>query len=177
MYQVQDYLQQQYPPRSAAKCAQRQIKLAFFIVQQKRISDVLRNWGVLMWSSNKSMSNEQKWAVSFSVLLILILVMDKTLESAYYFSEGMIKHHGFDEKSEKAELRQLVELTQTVLFERCKEIFHSSFKTRKGGKEACNPIRDGIRAFRGRPVNEGISRLVWDLEALIREFGKRGSQD
>jgi len=66
-------------------------------------------------------------------------------------------------------------LTQTQLFERCKEIFHSSFKTRKGGKEACNPIRDGIAAFRGKTVNEGISRLVWDLDEVIRDYGKMKS--
>jgi len=66
---------------------------------------------------------------------------------------------------------------QTELFERCKEIFHSSFKTRKGGKEACNPIRDGIRAFRGKAVNEGISRFVRDLDAIMRQFGKKNPNE
>jgi hypothetical protein len=63
-------------------------------------------------------------------------------------------------------------LTEKELFDRCKEIFHTTFKTRKAGKEAYNPIRDGKRAFRGKPVNEGISRFVWDLEAVMQDFGK-----
>jgi hypothetical protein len=65
-----------------------------------------------------------------------------------------------------------VRLTERELFDRCKEIFHTSFKTRKAGKEAYNPIRDGTGAFRGKTVNEGISRFVWDLEAVVRDFGK-----
>ena len=97
---------------------------------------------------------------------------DKSLESAYYFCENRIRNYGDDPLMEREKFYELVRLTQTELFERCKEIFHSSFKTRKGGKEACNPLRDGIAAFRGKTVNEGISQLVWDLAAIIREFGK-----
>lgn len=63
-------------------------------------------------------------------------------------------------------------MTERELFDRCKEIFHTSFKTRKGGKEAYNPIRDGKAAFRGKAVNEGITRFVWDLESVMRDFGK-----
>ena len=126
-----------------------------------------------MWRSNKSIEIEHTWATSFSVLVMLILAVDKTLGAAYYFCEGRIKHHNYEAMAERREFRELVRLTQTELFERCKEIFHSSFKTRKGGKEACNPIRDGIKAFRRRSVKEGISRLVWDLQAVTRDFGKK----
>jgi hypothetical protein len=143
-----------------------------FLVQRQRIFDVLKEWGSLMWSSNKNVDSEQKWATSFSVLMMLILLVDKTLEAAFFLCESRIQHHDQEAAAERRLLRELVRLTQTELFERCKEIFHTSFKTRKGGKEACNPIRDGILAFRGRSVKEGISRLVWDLQNATREFGK-----
>ena len=126
----------------------------------------------MMWTSNKTVDVEQKWATSFGVLVMLILVVDKMVESAYLFCESSIKNHGHEAAAEQRAFEELVRLTQTELFERCKEIFHSSFKTRKGGREACNPIRDGLEAFRGRPVPEGISRLVWDLQSAHREFGK-----
>ena len=63
-------------------------------------------------------------------------------------------------------------LTQEQLFDRCKEIFHSSFKTRKNGKEACNPIRDGMGAFKDRDVDKPIERFVEELRAIAQEFGK-----
>jgi len=91
---------------------------------------------------------------------------------AYNFCENQIKHHDAEATSERAKFRDLVRMTEKEMFDRCKEIFHSSFKTRKGGKEACNPIRDGIGGFRGKAVNEGISRFVWDMEAVMRDFGK-----
>lgn len=94
------------------------------------------------------------------------------LKSAYLFCETEIRQRGASARSERAKFRDLVRLTEKELFDRCKEIFHTSFKTRKGGKEACNPIRDGIGGFRGKAVNEGISRFVWDLEAVLRDFGK-----
>jgi hypothetical protein len=172
---VEEHLDEVYPTRSAPNCAQRQIKFALFLAQRQRVFDVLREWGAMMWSSGKTVDVEQKWATSFSALLMLILVVDKMIESAYLFCEGRIEHHGFDATAERRAFAELVRLTQTELFERCKEIFHSSFKTRKGGKEACNPIRDGLGAFRGRRVPEGISRLVWDLQGARAEFGKRSS--
>jgi hypothetical protein len=172
MRQVEGHLMEQYPRRSAASCAQRQIKFALFLVQRQRIFDVLKGWGALMWNSSKGMDAEHKWATSFSVLAILILVVDKTLEAAYFFCEGRIAHHDYPAEAERAAFEELVRLTQTEVFERWKEIFHSSFKTRKGGKEACNPIRDGLGAFRGRTVPEGISRLVWDLQRVSVEHGR-----
>jgi len=54
---------------------QRQIKLAFYEVQQKRIYKVLESWGAMMWTSNKNTAIDKKWAVSFSILLTLILVV------------------------------------------------------------------------------------------------------
>lgn len=172
---VEEHLDEVYPPRSAPNCAQRQIKFALFLAQRQRVFEVLREWGAMMWSSGKTVEVEQKWAQSFSVLLMLILVVDKMIESAYLFCEGRIQHHGHDATVERRAFAELVRLTETQMFERCKEIFHSSFKTRKGGKEACNPIRDGLGAFRGRWVPEGISRLVWDLQSARNEFSKSTS--
>jgi len=52
-----------------------QIKLAFFEVQKVRIVKVLETWGNMMWTSNKHTSIEKKWAWSFSILIVLTLVM------------------------------------------------------------------------------------------------------
>jgi hypothetical protein len=180
MWQVEELLGEQYPPRSAANCVQRQIKYALFASQQQRIFDVLRNWGNMGWVSNPRVSIEEKWATSFSVLLTLILIMDKTLETAYYFCEGRIKHHGYEATAERRQFHELVRLMQTELLDKLKEIFHSSFKTRKGGREACNPIRDGAgTAFQRRSVDdastvdESILRLVEDLQTVVEDFGKQ----
>jgi len=167
---VESYLQQQFPKRSAARLAQRQIKLAFYEIQRSRISKVLEEWGSQMWTSNKNQPPEKKWAITFGVLVTLTLVTDKILEASYYFCEGQIKHRGANPKTERAKFQDLIRVMEKELFDRCKEIFHTSFKTRKAGKEAYNPIRDGQGAFKGKTVNEGISRFVWDLESLMRDF-------
>ncbi len=171
---VQEHLRQQYPERSAPRCAQRQIKLAFFLLQQRRIRTVLKDWGIMMWSTNPSIAKDKEWAIAFSVFLTLILVMDKTIGAAYYFCEGRIKHHGHQASTEREAFQELVRLTQKELFERCKEIFHWKFKTRKGGKEACNPIRDNIDAFQGKSksVDRDVVGLVKDLRDIIWDFGK-----
>jgi hypothetical protein len=96
---------------------------------------------------------------------------DKILASAYCNCETEITR-GADPKTEQALFGELLRLTEKELFDRCKEIFHTSFKTRKAGKEALNPIRDGKGAFRGRMVNERILRFVRDLEAVMKGFGK-----
>jgi hypothetical protein len=126
----------------------------------------------MMWTSNKSTTSDKKWAISFSVFLSLILVIDKTLGQGYYFCEGRIVHHGYEARSERRKFQELVRFTQAELFERCKEIFHSSFKTRKNGKEACNPIRDGMGAFKNRDVDKPIERFVDELRGIAREFGE-----
>jgi hypothetical protein len=173
---VQRQLNQEYPERSAPRCAQRQIKLAFYFLQEKRISRVLKDWGSMMWSTSNNTPKDIEWATAFSVFLIMILVTDKILAAAWFFCEGNIKHDGNDAHWERRQFQKLVELTETELFERCKEIFHWKFKTRKGGKEACNPIRDGIEAFQGKsksaPVDGSVRGLVQDLKSIVGEFGK-----
>ena len=126
----------------------------------------------MIWTSNKHTSNDNKWAISFSVFLSLILSIDKTLGLGYYVCEGRIAGYGYEPRSERRKFHELVRLTQAELFERYKEIFHSSFNTRKNGKEACNPIRDGIGSFRDTDVDIPIERFVEELRIIAREFGK-----
>ena len=171
---VQDHLGQEYHRRSAPRCAQRQIKLAFFMLQQRRIQSVLKDWGAMIWATNSSTTKDKEWTLAFSVFLILILVMDKTLGAAYYFCEGRIKHYDHLAVTERELFQELVRLMQNELFDRCKEIFHWRFKTRKGGKEACNPIRDGIDAFQGKSktVHHDVVKFVMDLRRIVGEYGK-----
>lgn len=125
-----------------------------------------------MWTIHNATNNSEKWAIGFSTFIMLTLVIDKTLGSAYYLCESRIEHRGAEAEAERKAFRELVDLTETKLFGRCKEIFHWKFKTRKAGKEACNPIRDGMDGFKGRPVSDGITHLVGDLQTLARDFGK-----
>jgi hypothetical protein len=174
--QVQQQLQEEYPEGSAPRCAQRQIKLAFYFMQEKRIMRVLKDWGNMMWSTSNNTSKDSEWAIAFSVFLMMILVTDKILGAAWYFCEANIQHGRKEANSERKLFQKLVELTEKELFERCKEIFHWKFKTRKGGKEACNPIRDGIEAFQSKSksasVDESVGNLVWELRSIVGDYGK-----
>ncbi|PQE15219.1 fungal zn binuclear cluster domain containing protein [Rutstroemia sp. NJR-2017a WRK4] len=190
---VEGRLGEEYPPDSAPRCAQRQIKVAFFMTQQDRIKEVLREWGQLMWTSNRATTNERKWAIGFSVLLVLTLVMDKTLGLSWCTyvscsslspsrrdvltdecsSQSRVKHGGKEAEMEKNEFQERVKVTQTNLFERCKEILHSKFKTRKGGKESFNPIRDGDGAWRGKVIDETIAGFVDDIRGVVQEFDQQ----
>lgn len=124
-----------------------------------------------MWTIHNSANNADRWSVGFSVFMVLILTIDKTLGAAYSLCESRIEHRDASAEAERVEFRQLVRLTETSLFERCKEIFHWKFKTRKGGKEACNPIRDGMAAFKGKAVSDNIKELVKDLQKIAQDFG------
>lgn len=177
---VQQQLQEEYPAGSAPRCAQRQIKLAFYFLQEKRINRILKDWGNMMWSTSNNTSKDNEWATAFSVFLMMILVTDKILGSAYYFCEGNIQHGHREANSERRQFQKLVDLTEKELFERCKEIFHWKFKTRKGGKEACNPIRDGIvQTFESKaksaPVEGSVRTLVEELRSIVAFYGKSDS--
>lgn len=74
LHRVENYLHQSFPRRSAARLAQRQMKLAFYEIQRNHISKVLEEWGKEMWTSNKHTSPEKKWTTTFSVLVTLTLV-------------------------------------------------------------------------------------------------------
>jgi hypothetical protein len=173
--EVQLHLGHGYSERAVARGVQRQIKLAFFLSQHKRINKILKEWGQMMWSIGNTAGNDSKWAVSFCVFLLMTMVMGKVRANGHYFCENNIRHKGADPTGERAKLSELLKLSEDQVFDRCKEIFHWKFKTRKGGKEACNPIRDGLEAFRGRPVDDGLKSLTYGLQSVVREFGKRES--
>jgi len=103
---------------------------------------------------------------------MLVLVMDKTLKAAYTKCESKIKFKKeVDVKEEKREFEELVRLMEKDLFGRCKEIFHTRYKTRRAGKECCNPLRDGVSTWHGQPVDGKMERLVGELRRVVREFG------
>jgi hypothetical protein len=129
---------------------------------------VLREWGKLMRSSAGS---EKKWPTVFCVFLVLTLTMDMTIVAAYNFTEVRIKFKGRHPKTERANFESLRRLMETELFEKCKEIFHSRYKTRKGGNERCNPIRDGNDTWRGEAVDGRTLDLVDDMQQVVQDFG------
>lgn len=169
---VEQTLGQRFPAKSVPRCAQRQIKLALFNQQRQRIISVLAKWGSMMWTSNNGTTNERKWAIGFSVFLLLTLIIDKTLGAAYLFCESRVAQTDTLADTERAQLHRLARLSETELFERCKEILHSRFKTRKAGKESCNPIRDGSAAWKGKPVDARTDKFVMDLQGIVAEFGE-----
>jgi hypothetical protein len=165
---VKSHLGYEYPSLSAPRGAQRQIKLAVFMEQRPRIVRVLRQWGKLMRSTARA---EKNWPTAFCVFIVLTLTMDKTIAAAYNFCEGRIKFRGRDVRTERETFENLRRLMETCLFERCKEIFHCRYKTRKGGNERCNPIRDGTAAWRGEEVEGRTVRLIDDIQQVVRDFG------
>lgn len=165
---VEAYLGEKYPPRTASRCAQRQIKLAFLMVQRQRTVRVLESWGKMM---RKTSDSNTKWAPAFCVFIVLILIMDKTIASAYLMCRNNIENRGHNQRTETGMVQELVGLMETQLFERCKEIFHSRYKTRKGANDRCNPFRDGVAAWRNQHVDTKTTRLVDELQRLKRDFG------
>jgi len=136
--------------------------------QRPRIERVLRQWGKLMRSAARA---EKNWPTAFCVFIVLTLTMDKTIAAAHHFCEGRIKFRGRDAKSERETFENLRRLMETNLFERCKEIFHCRYKTRKGGNERCNPVRDGIAAWGGKKVDGRTVRLIDDIQRVVRDYG------
>jgi hypothetical protein len=173
---IQRDFQEGCPPHSALRLAQRETKIGFFMLQIRGVSKVLQGWGNKLWTSR--LYNDNDWAIGFSVFLMLILLMDKTLNTEYYHCENRIKNDGHEAGEERAKFQDLVRTIQTGLYERTKEIFHWKFKThqRQGGVKACNPIRDGIKAFDGVSsyprVDNHVANFVRDLQAITEEFSK-----
>ena len=173
---VEEELQEHFSSEASPRCAQHQIKLAFSNFEYLRVAAVLEELGKLLWDTSPTKQKSEIWATSFCLLLLLTLAIDKITIAAHYFCEGRIKHAENDPKIERAAFGQLIILTERELFERCKEIFHWKFKTRKGGKESCNPIRDGVAAFGSFAVPEPrTAELVMDLQELVRDFGTYSS--
>jgi hypothetical protein len=169
---VEAHLNQKFPKRSAARLAQRQIKLAFYMVQEERIFNVLKVWGAQLGDLK---TGNGSWAASFCVFLIMTLVMDKTIGAAYDMCEGRIKLSGRDPKKEREKFSELLCLLETQVFQRCKELFHCRYKTRKGEVESCNPIRDGVSAWRSKSSDGQVDwktlHLASQIRNIVQDFG------
>ena len=165
---VQVHLGHEYPSESAPRGVQRQMKLAVFMEQRLRIVRVLGQWEKLMRNTARA---EKNWPTAFCVFIVLTLIMDKTIAAAHLYRHGRIKFHRRDAKTERETFENLRRLMETGLFERCKEIFHCRYKTRKGVNKRCNPIRDGTAAWRGVEVDGRTVRLVDDIQRVVRDFG------
>ena len=165
---VQAHLRQVVQPRSAPRCVQRQVKLAFFMGQRPRIVRVLLKWGKLMHNMS---SSDKRWTTAFCVLIVLMLIMDKTVAAASRKCRANIQVHGQDARIEMAAYKNLLKLMETELFEKSKEIFHWRYKTRKGCNERFNPIRDGVNAWRGEKADEKTARFVEEMQRVVRDFG------
>ncbi|PMD16157.1 hypothetical protein NA56DRAFT_322715 [Hyaloscypha hepaticicola] len=170
---VEELLGERFPKISAPRVAQRQIKLAVFMTQTARIRDVLHGWGRLMSKTASPTHLSRNWPTAICVFLMMVLVIDKVIGAAWYFCEASIVHERRDATEERRQFMKLVSVTQTELFERCKEIFHSRYKTREGGKLSFNPVRDGLDAWNGqvpayRP--DAVKELTRDLQSIVRDF-------
>lgn len=115
--------------------------------------------------------SNNKWATAFCVFVMLTLIMDKTITAAYYLCEDRILD-GKDARTEREGFHRLVRLMETELFERCKEIFHSRYKTRKGANERFNPIQDGLRAWRKVQPDGKTARLIIEMQTVVRDVGQ-----
>jgi hypothetical protein len=171
---VEELLGEKFHELSAPRVAQRQIKLAIFMTQTARIQDVLHGWGRLMSKTASKTNLSQDWPTAICVFLMMVLVMDKVIGSAWFFCEVNIQHDRRDAMEERRHFMELVTLTQTELFERCKEIFHTRYKTGKGGNLSFNPVRDGVEAWHWQKQvpNTEARALTRDLRVIVQEFGK-----
>jgi hypothetical protein len=159
--QVQQQLQEEYPARSAPRCAQRQIKLMFYFQQEKRIQRVLKDWGKMIWSTS-NMSKDNEWAIAFSVFLIIILVTDKILGSAWYFCEANIQHEQIDAVWERRLFQDLVNATE-------KRSFTGSLRPEKGVRRPV--IQFGITSRHSR-ANRNRYLLIPVLSILSGTYGR-----
>lgn len=133
--------------------------------------EVLEEWGKVMWTPNRRDSLTTCWATTFSVLSLLILVMDKTINTSIMLTNRNSKYqlgeNIADESAEGENAKGLPRLIEGQLFERCKEIFHATFKTRKVGKESFNPIRDASsRSFGAEPVDPATKLFIQQIQRL-----------
>ena len=139
--------------------------------QRQRIVAVLTEWGRLMQNMTNS---DKRWTTAFCVFMVLVLAMDKMIAAAYRKCESKIARNEGDPQTEREGFRTLVRLTETELFERCKEIFHIRYKTRKGWNERINPIRDGFEGdgWKAEKTDEKTRRLIANLRRIMRDLGR-----
>ena len=165
---LKDY---EYP--YSAEVLEQQVKLIFLTSQRTQVMKIFEAWGKLMWkSSSANLKNHRNWTIPFCVLVVMIMVMEKSITSSQLLCEARIQLLGSDAKAERARAAELTSLIKTQLFERFKEIFHLRFKTRKGGMESCNPIRDGLATMGVVTVDEQTTQFLSNLVLIVKELGK-----
>jgi hypothetical protein len=76
LQRAQDALKVKYVSTSSPRYASRQIKVAIFNVQRQRVIAILEQWRKLMWVSSIETTEEEKWGVGFSVLIMIFLAID-----------------------------------------------------------------------------------------------------
>lgn len=136
----------------------------FYLGQQQRLVEVLRAWGKLMRNLT---SSDKRWQTAFCVLMMLVLSMDKTIDAAWRKCDYRRRQSG--SANHRRLYKELVKLMYAELFERCKEIFHVRYKTRKSQNERINPIRDGIKHLAGQPVDHRAAVLIEDMRRIMRD--------
>lgn len=87
--------------------------------------------------------------------------MDITILSAY---DLHLYRVDVGRETNDRELRKLAGIIEEELFHKSKGIFHLRHRTRKGGRESYNPLRDGVD-HRG---SENVGYEWWSLK-LIEE--------
>ena len=153
---------------------QRQVKHVFFSMYRERVVQNLRSWGAMMWTIHNRNTLAQQWTTTFAIFVLLTLVIDKMLFAIHSYHGQIEKHQTRDEsENDRVRLQELERLIMSEIFVRCKEIFHWKFKTRKAGREATNPIRDGLDAFRGTTVDSNIDDFVRTLQEIVLTYGTR----
>lgn len=91
-------------------------------------------------------------ASMFCVFLLLALVFQKSINSALYLCEHRIKNLGRDARDERKEYQNLAQLTETRLFGKCREMFHSTFNTKGAEWEVL--IQSGTDLARGGELSQ-----------------------
>lgn len=152
-------LKHEFPRHAAPNLVQRQLKYIFFQGQQKRIISVLKSWGKSIRQIDKPSST--LWTADFCVLSMLCLIMDVTISSAYELHVYRMETH---RETNDRELRNLAGTIEEELFQKAKEIFHLRHRTRRGGRESYNPLRDGID-----PHGSGSGGLDWWSAKLMND--------
>lgn len=174
---VESLLGQELPARTPPVVLQKQLKLVLYVSQEKRIIEVLRGFGSQMWSSSLPKNRGDQWISLFCLMSLLAMAADKIIVAARTQRDARIifQESYVLQKEEEVSVRNLEQLIRREFFDRCTEIFHWKFKTRKGGKEACNPIRDGFETLQGKGVDSqlesGAMEFVKELQNLAASMG------
>lgn len=133
------YANTQHRQYTIPNLVQSQLKYLFFQNQQQRIHSIFKGWEE---SINKIHTpNLTCWITDFCVFCILCLIIDMAITSVWLFhSHRKETSHETNDR----EAQELIGIIEEKLFRKSKELFHLRYRTRKGGRESFNPLRDDI---------------------------------